>query len=259
MSSRKDRRHLQIGLDRVVRLKWLEQTSSLVLAGNDSATIRSILEEDLKDSFLSGNPRVRGSLDKTVTILLRVWLNVPSELDFLRLHGLELLKHLPRTTHMAVHWGMVAAVYPFWANVAIQVGRLLMLQGSAAAVHVQRRVREQYGERETVSRRARYVLRSYVDWGVLGETGEKGIYIAGRSLVVDDPRLSAWLVEASLHARSNGAAPLKDVIGSPSLFPFRLKPIRAETLLAASANLDILRHSLDDDLVMLRKEKMDSV
>ena len=87
------------------------------------------------------------------------------------------------------------AVYPFWSGVATQVGRLLRLQGSAAATHVQRRVREQYGERETVSRRARYVMRSYLDWGVLHETGTKGIYTAGSKLSVDDSRLIAWLID----------------------------------------------------------------
>jgi hypothetical protein len=149
---------------------------------------------------------------------------------------------------------MVMAVYPFWSSVATQVGRLLRLQDSAAVAHVQRRVREQYGERETVSRRTRYVLRSYLDWCVLQETGKKGIYSAGTTRAIDDSRLIAWMVEASLHARANGAAPLKDLLDSPSLFPFRLKPIHAESLLAASSKIDILRHGLDDDLVMLRKQ-----
>jgi hypothetical protein len=145
------------------------------------------------------------------------------------------------------------AVYPFWSGVATQVGRLLRLQCSAAAAHVQRRVREQYGERETVSRAARRVLRSYLDWGVLQETGTKGIYSAGTTLAVDDSRLIAWLAEAFLHARANGSAPLKDLIDSPSFFPFRIKSIHAEGLVAASSRLDILRHGLDNDLVMLRK------
>jgi hypothetical protein len=73
-------------------------------------------------------------------------------------------------------------------------------------------------------------------------------------LAIDDHPLVSWLVDASLHARSNGSAPLKDLIESPSLFPFRLKRIAAESLLAASPRLDFLRHSLDDDLVMLRKQ-----
>jgi len=145
------------------------------------------------------------------------------------------------------------AAYPFWAGVATHVGRLLRLQGSAAAVHVQRRVREQYGERETVSRAARRVLRSYLDWGVLRQTGKKGIYIAGPSLSIDDPRLIAWLVEGSLHLRSNRSATLKEVHDSPCLFPFRLKPMRAESLLAASSKIEMIRHGFDDNLVMLRK------
>jgi hypothetical protein len=35
----------QIGLDRLVRLAWLEKTSTLVLAANDAKTIKSILQD----------------------------------------------------------------------------------------------------------------------------------------------------------------------------------------------------------------------
>lgn len=244
----------QIGLDRLVRLSWLEKVSSFVLADNEPRDIKTALQDDLQRAFRPTRTDVRGSMDKTITILLRVWLKVPAKLEPLRVDGLELLKRVSRRDHLAVHWGMVMAVYPFWSGVATQVGRLLRLQGSAAAVHVQRRIREQHGERETVSRRARYVLRSYLDWGVLQESGEKGIYSAGPSLAVEDSRLIAWLVEASLQARANGSASLKDLLDSPSLFPFRLKALHAESLVATSSRLDILRHGLDDDLVMLRKQ-----
>ncbi len=246
-------RFAQIGLDRLVRLAWLEKVSSLVLDGNDSASIKRILQSDLQSTFRSTNTNIRGSIDKTITILSKIWPAVPSELASLHVDGLELLRHLPQGDHLAIHWGMVMAVYPFWSGVAIHVGRLLGLQGSVAAAQVQRRVREQYGERETVSRRVRYVLRSYLDWGVLRETGARGVYAAGTTLAVEDSRLIAWLAEASLHARANGSAPLKDLIGSPSFFPFRIKPVRAESLLVGSSRLDLLRHGLDDDLVMLRK------
>ena len=247
------RRPNQIGFSQRVCLGWLERTANLVLAGNDKAAVNDALQELLKDKVSVGGQAERGNREKIITILMKVWFTAPTGLESLRTDGLELLKHVPRREHMAVHWGMVMAVYPFWSGVATQVGRLLRLQGSAVAAHVQRRVREQYGERETVSRAARRVLRSYVDWGVLSETGAEGVYGAGRSFAIDDPRLIAWLVEACLHARSNGSAPLKDVLESPSLFPFRLKPAGAERLLAASANLNIIRHGLDDNLVMLQK------
>ena len=243
----------QVGFSQRVRLEWLEHTANLVLAGNDKIAINAALQELLQDKVSVGGDAERGTREKIITILMKIWLNVPLKLEALRGDGLELLKDLPRRDRIVVHWGMVTAVYPFWSVVAINVGRLLKLQGSVAASQIQRRLREQYGERETVSRAARRVLRSYLDWGVLNESGVKGIYNAGGSIVVDDPRLISWLIEASLHARSNGSAPLKDVIESPSLFPFLLKPIQADSLLAVSANLDILRQGLDDDLVMLRK------
>jgi len=223
------------------------------LAGNDVKTIKAILQEELKESFRSQRTDVRGSIDKTITILLRLWLTIPTELEMLREEGLGQIRRLAQQDHIAVHWGMTMAVYPFWSAVATQVGRLLKLQGSASATHVQRRVREQYGERETVSRRTRYVLRSYLDWGVLLETGKKGIYTAGPALAVDDSCLIAWLIEASLRARANGSATLKDLIDSPTLFPFRIKPVHAESLRAACPRLDIIPRGLHDDLVMLQK------
>jgi hypothetical protein len=87
---------------------------------------------------------------------------------------------------------------------------------------------------------------------VLKETGIRGIYKACAPAPVDDSPLIAWLVETALHARSNGSAPLKELLDSPCLFPFRLKTVQAEALVAASSSLDILHHGLDADLVMLR-------
>ena len=243
----------QIGFSQRVRLEWLERTANLVLAGNDKAAINDALQELLKDKVSVGGQAVRGNREKIITILLKTWLTPPSGLESLCSEGLELIKRFPQRDHLAIHWGMVMAVYPFWSGVAVQVGRLLRLQGSAAAPHVQRRVREQYGERETVSRAARRVLRSYLDWGILQESGKKGIYTAGPVLAVEDSRLIAWLVEAALHARANGSASLRNLLDSPIFFPFRIKTIHAESIKAASSSLDILRHGLDDDLVILRR------
>jgi hypothetical protein len=254
MTTRGDRRLSQIGIDRLVRLKWLEKTASLCLAENDGESIAAILKSDLKEHFRTDESTVRGSIDKTITVLLKVWVKVPSELRGLRTGGLDLLKQLPRKDHAAVHWGMIMAAYPFWATVALQVGRLLKLQGFAASAHVQRRLKEQYGERETVSRRVRYALRSFVDWGVLSGTGVNGVYSSGLPLAIDDPRLVAWLMEASLHTRSAASAPMKDLMESPSLFPFRLQPIHADGLLAICPHIDLLRHGLDEELLMLRAQ-----
>ena len=245
-------RQKQIGFSQRIRLEWLQYTANLVLAGNDNGAVNNSLQELLKDKVSVGGKAVRGNKEKAITILMKIWLNVPGKLEAVRDDGLELLKSLPRKDQIAVHWGMTMAAYPFWAVVAANTGRLLHLQGTAAAAHVQRRIREQYGERETVSRAARRVIRSFVDWGVLSGTKEKGIYSQGRTYSIDDLRLISWLIEASLHTRANGSAAIKDLLDSPSIFPFRLMHVSAEHLVSMSPRLDLLRHGLDDDLVMLR-------
>ncbi len=246
-------RYTRIGLDRIIRIAWLEKTASLMLDGNDRKAIKTALQHDLQDFFQSPTTVERGSLDKTMTILMKVWFAVPTELEPLHAQGLELMKRLPSQDHLPLHWGMMMAAYPFWAAVAIQTGRLLKLQANVAAAHIQRRVREQYGERQTVSRATQRVLRSYVDWGVLIESSGKGLYGAGVPIPIDDSQVTAWLVEASLCARPNGSASLRDLFNSPSLFPFQIKAIPAEHLVAASPRLDLLRHGLDDELIMLKR------
>ena len=199
-------RQNQIGFSQRIRLEWFEQTANLILVGNDKARINDTLQDFLQDRVSVGGTSVRGNREKAITILLKTWLTVPCELGTLRDEGLELLQGLRRKDRIAVHWGMALAAYPFWGAVAAHTGRLLRLQGTAAAAHVQRRIREKYGERETASRAARRVLRSFIDWGVLNETHDKGVYEQGRQYSVDEPRLIAWMVEASLRARSNGSA-----------------------------------------------------
>jgi len=248
------RRTEQIGFSQRVRLEWLERTANLVLAGNDKAAINDALQEVLKDKVSVGGQAKRGNREKIITILLKTWLTVPDEIEALRDDGLDLLKRVSGSDHLAIHWGMVTAAYPFWSGVATQAGRLLRLQGSAAAAHVQRRVREQYGERETVSRAARRVLRSFLDWGVLIESGKKGVYEHGPVLPVDDQKLTAWLVEASLYTKAGGSASLAEAVESTSLFPFRIARISAEHLVAASGRLDLLRHGMDQNLIMLKKQ-----
>ena len=243
----------EIGFSQRIRLEWLEETARLVLAGNSQATITASLQQLLKDKVSIGGTAERGNREKIITILMKVWLSASAELDGLRVDGLELLKHLSKEDRIAVHWGMIMAVYPFWGAVASQVGRLLRLQGSASAAHVQRRVREQYGERETISRSARRVLRSYLDWEILRLSGVKGVYQCGSLLSLRDTKIIAWLVEAFLYSRSKESASPKEIIENPSLFPFNIGPITGERLVAASDRLELIHHGLDQDLIYLRK------
>ncbi len=243
----------QIGIDRLVKLAWLEKTANMVLAGNTANAIQEYLYEDLSPFFDTDESTIRGSLSKTVTILLKVWARPAAELSTLHRSAVELYSRLPSQERVLVHWGLTMSAYPFWGAVAGSSGRLLNLQGTASANQVQRRLREQYGERETVARRTRYVLRSFVDWGVLQESSIKGTYIKGVEFVVSQPEAIAWLITAALCARSQKSAPFQELITSPSLFPFGLHSVSAAQLSPiAAADMDFVRHGLDEYLVVMK-------
>ena len=243
---------IPIGIDRRLQLAWLESTASLYLAGTPPREIGTVLRGMLGDKLSVGTAGRRGTLEKTITILVRIWATTPKELRPLRDDGLKLLQVGSSETGVAVHWGMTMAVYPFWGIVADITGRLIKLQGSATIAQILRRIKEQLGERETVTRAAQRVVRSYVDWRVLSDTSEKGMYSMAPQMVVTDERVAAWLIEATLRSCGSDSAPLKVLITSPMIFPFKIGVLPVSRL---TGRVELHRQGLDEDVLMLRAGK----
>lgn len=243
---------MEVGFSQRVRLEWLEHTADLYLLGKDRPQIQAILQDLLHNQLSVGGTAARGNREKVITILLRTWVTTTPSLQPLRDEALAHLRTLPQADHLMLHWGMVTAAYPFFGTVAESVGRLLRLQGTVSAPQVQRRLREQLGERETVARAARRVLRSFLDWGVLEETGKKGVYQPTPLRAVADPRLSSWLIEAVLRARGADAASLRGLAGSPILFPFALGLPRRDDL-EGSGRLEFFHQGVNEEMVLLRR------
>ena len=236
-------------------VEWLEQIADLAAEGLEPEDIKQELEVRLARFYPDSSPLTRGSLSKTVTILTKTWVRVPKSLEQLRDHGLGLLTTGSMETRKALHWGMLMAAYPFWGAVAGQAGRLLRLQSDLTTAQVQRRLREVYGERETVFRRVRYVIQAFVDWKVLSHGETKGTYKQGPQIAVDNVALVGWLCEALLRSREGNSAPARDLLDSPALFPFQIYRHTAESLVRVSPGLDVFRHSLERELLMVKDEE----
>ena len=238
----------QVGFSQRVRLEWLDYTAGLVLAGKTPAEITAALQIYLNDKLSVGGSSARGNREKVITILMRIWVIPPATLRELRDEALALARRLPLQEHLALHWGLALAVYPFWGTVAETVGRLLRLQKDVGAAQVQRRLREQLGERETVARAARRVVRSMVDLGVLVEGQSKGFYQAARPRQISDDALSRWLVMAFLAARGEDWVPLETLNQPPALFPFALPRVTGAWF-AGRTDVEVVRHGVDQEMV----------
>ncbi len=80
-------------------------------------------------------------------------------------------------------------------------------------------------------------------------TDNKGLLVVGNYGTGKSHLMS---VISGLAENPDLSASIKDLLDSPSIFPFRLAHISAEHVASLSPRLNILRHGLNDDLVMLR-------
>ena len=95
-------------------------------------------------------------------------------------------------------------------------GGVLRMTHPNQPAQVQRRLREQLGERDTVARAARRILRLFVDWGVLLETGRPGLYRNAPKRPVNDPNLAVWAARAVLAAQRQQPQPVGPYCAGPS-------------------------------------------
>lgn len=237
-----------IGFDRKIQLDWLDATAEWVAQGLGLSEIRSRLDQ-LLEGQVAGSGH-RSAREKTMTVLLHVWVVVPPALVPLRDEGLALLSKRSGRERLPLHWGMSVSTYPFFRGVAATTGRLLGLQGGAALSQITRRTEESWGERSTVTRAAQRTVRSLVDWRVLQETDERGIFAAApRIELTNGDGIIPWLVEAAISNSGRRALPLRAAVADPAFFPFRFHLATRE--LAGNARLEVYRQGLDDDIVTL--------
>jgi hypothetical protein len=243
-----------IGFNRRIKLEWLAETARMAANGLSDGEIIAALRITLQDQMSIGRNPERGSREKAITILMKTWVRVPKELRPFREQGLGLLRRLPPKFHPAIHWAAAMVAYPFFGDVAQTVGRLIRLQDDVAINQMKRRMKERYGEKETVARSARYVLNAFLDWGVLSTSGIKGTYVPAPRLRVSDGELLAWMAEALLLASDGGMKPVEETRQSLMFFPFDVSGIDITTL-PLNPRLDVFRHGVGEQWVSLRESR----
>lgn len=247
------KRHEAIGIKQTIRFEWMQKTANLLLAGLDAKTIRLELHEFLADRKGNGSDGKRSSQTRTFVVnnLMTIWVSPPLELIPFRDASLAFLRENP-SMDLPVHWGVIAAVYPFWCNTARQIGRLLALQDQVSQTQIINRLKEQYGDRQTVSRYARFVIRSFVAWGALKDSEAKGCYEKAPPVGIAQPELAILMFESALQAIPEGTSALGLLQNNPAFFPFKLPVMTGEFVSKRSDRIDMVRFGLDDDLLILK-------
>ncbi|MCC5934979.1 MAG: hypothetical protein JJU35_12105 [Balneolales bacterium] len=240
-------RHQKLGIKQTIQLNWMDRTLEMLLSGMKEQEIRAELHAYISHQKQSGGYGLRGSQTYGMAVsILGSWFAPEKRLLPFRDFALELARSSSSEYYLPLHWAVLSASYPFWFGVAQHTGRLLNFQEIITQKQIFGRVKEQYGDRETVARNARYAVRSFVAWGVLSDQAVRGNYGKEKSAPVSDPHTTVLLYEAALHATDQSSLSLAQLINNPGLFPFSLPAVTEELLRAQSERIEVSRMNLDD-------------
>ena len=247
------KRHDAIGIKQALRFEWLQKTVGLLLAGLPEKVIREELRAYLKDKKDNGSIGERGEVTTNIAVcmLMRIWVNPDKDLISLRNELLDLMK-CDQNCSLVAHWAMISAAYPFWFNVAKQVGRLLNLQDQTTKKQIIQRIREQYGDRSAVIRSAQRVIQSFVSWGVLKESENKRCYECSEPMVISDYKYVLFLVESGLLALPEAKSSLKLLMNSPSFFPFSHASITGDFIAQKAKRINVDGYGPGDELLRIK-------
>jgi len=248
------KRHEKLGIKQTIQKHWMDRVLQMMLAGMSEKDIRNDLLSYLRTQKQSGGEAERGLKTYTMAIgILASWFSPPSELREFVDRTYELAKHTNQKELLPLHWSVIVSSYPFWFNVARQSGRLLALQDQITQAQIVIRLKEQYGDRETVARNARYTVRSFVAWGVLNDSDVKGCYAKGGTLSVSDYKEVITLLESGLLSTKEGKSPLNVLLNSPSFFPFTMSTVTGAFISQNCMRINVARYGLDDEFLKLNE------
>ncbi len=241
MQSRTD-----IGFGKKIRLAWLDSALEHAASGKSFEQVR----EELAKEIAVENPGPE-AIRKIQAALKRVWFTPPDYCQSLHDAAIRLFRqNHSQNSRFLLNWGMATAAYPFVGTVAEALGRLLKLQKEARRTDVERRIHEQHGDRDFVSRITRYDVSSFLDWGVIAEAQTNGVYLLGRQVRPGNVEQQAWLVEAVLISRGKTQMALSELRHHPVLFPVVMESLHSSTL-RSNPRLKVVRQNLSEECVVL--------
>jgi hypothetical protein len=244
-------RFSKVGIQRELHIEWFDQAARIHAMGFTKSESRQEIYSYLDNAPGFDTPPSKQSKIYIANALIKSWIAPDDDLLPLRNAAFRYSQDNPHAG-LPIHWCLLGAAYPFWFSVAAIVGRLLNLQDQVTQTQIVSRLKEKFGDRQTISRRARYVIRSFVAWGVLKDTEVKGCYEIISPINIPDPTLAVLMFESALLSMLEGKCELGLLLNSPAFFPFHLPVVTGDYISQNSEVIDVVRYGLDDELLRLK-------
>lgn len=175
----------------------------------------------LLDGYLRQDIAAPKSRKNTITILMKIWYNVPEGVKGIREKILDEFNEFTKDERLFAHWNMTMLAYPFFKDVVLKFGRLFQLQNSVNRSTIVKRMKNSYGERVKVEVASSAVITTLKAWGIIVPS-ERSSYHQNEKVPVFNLLLQELLLHTMLHVYETDTLYMDTIVNHPLLFPFEV-------------------------------------
>lgn len=210
---------MKLGFKKDIHLEWMNHSLYLTIQGLKEKEIRKELDEYLALQVTeSGEPFTLGARS-FIKPLLAVWFKTNPVCAEFRDALIAEAKKTNSSNWLPMHWAIMAVEYPLWYHVANQFGRLFSLQEVVKPSQIYSRIKDLYGDTETVARNTRYIIATMSNWSLISKKdGKPGNYVKP-SLINITEQVFSLLCESILRAKDESLLE-EAIIHDKSLYSF---------------------------------------
>lgn len=212
-----------IGLSRNLKLPWLNKAAELSSSELTEQEIKEQLNEYL--AFEISSPT---NLRKTREILLNIWVYDNTINNRLRKEAVSILHDMPEYA-LVIHWCMMLATYPVFADMCKLIGKLSEFQDEITLSQIRQKLYDEWGERSTLYHSIDKLISTLNELDVLHRNQPGKYQIVKHS--VRSSRVSAFMVYAMMLMDDRGYYSFADLSSAVFFYPFEYQ-IEKEILLS---------------------------
>lgn len=211
-----------VGLSRNLKLQWLNKVVELVLEGLTEQEIKEQLNEYLSFEIVSAI-----NVRKTREILMNIWVYDNDYSGKIRETALELIHNYPEYS-VPIHWCMILAAYPVFADMCKLIGKMIEFQDEITLAQLKQKLFDEWGERTTLFHSIDKLVSTLkeLDVMVCDKPGKYHVKLHR----VSNSKISTFLVYVMMLVDDCGYYTITDINYPTYLFPFEYK-IEKEMLL----------------------------
>ncbi len=201
-----------VGLSRNLKIMWLNKAAEMYGEALTEDEYRDRLNE-----YLSFEIKSDTNLRKTREILMRVWYYEDEAISPIREDAYALIKKYPEYD-IAIHWCMLLAVYPVFADISKLMGRIAEFNDIITLSILKQKLYDEWGERTTLFHSTDKIISTMKDFNVISSNKPGNYTVIKHTISKND--ISVFMIHIAMKVDGNTYYSYTDLTMFDVLFPF---------------------------------------